>query len=68
MSNLSQRNKYTILNVPSQDASRLDIDVSVENAVYTALQMLGSGLLMAIEGTKGLRTNSYWITMERLTR
>ena len=46
MSNLSQWNKYTILNVPSQDASRLDIDVSIETRVRNALQMLGSVLLM----------------------
>ena len=68
MSNLSQRNKYTILNVPSQNASRPDINVPVETGVRNALQMLGSVLLMTTRGTYGLRTNGYWITMEQLTR
>ena len=68
MSNLSQRIKYTILNVPSQDASRLDIGISVETRVCNALQMLGSVLLMTAGGTQGLRTNRYWITIGRLTR
>ena len=51
MSNLSQRNKYTILNVHNQDASGLDIDAPVEIGVRNALQMLGSVLLMTAGGT-----------------
>ena len=51
--------KHIILNVPSQDASRLDIDVSVETRVCNALQMLGSVLLMTAGGTKRLCTDSY---------
>ena len=56
--------KYTILNIPSPDVSRLNIETYIETTVFNALHFWVVYYLWLLGGTNGLHTDSYWITME----